>query len=207
MVAFIKQYVMIDYENVQPHNIDLLTPDLFSVFIFLGADQRNITDTIINKAQTGHVDIHFIQIDSHGHNALDFHIAYYIGQLSTHDSEAYYYIISKDTGYDPLIKHLRQKQIYCRRIRYIENIPSLKSLLNAKKNKIELVIEDLIKRGNARPGRINTLRNAIQSLFTNSLQENEISEIIQELITEKIIVQTKNKVLYHLPITKIILKT
>lgn len=56
-----------------------------------------------------------IKLSGNGSNALDFHIAFYLGVLAVRDSAAYFHIISKDTGYDPLIRHLRAKNIKAHR--------------------------------------------------------------------------------------------
>jgi len=45
----------------------------------------------------------YVRISGNGSNALDFHIAFYIGQLAAHEPDAYFHIISKVTGFDPLI--------------------------------------------------------------------------------------------------------
>ena len=49
----------------------------------------------------------YVTLETTGANALDFHIAYYIGVLSSQDPSAFFHVISKDTGFDPLIKHLK----------------------------------------------------------------------------------------------------
>lgn len=48
-------------------------------------------------------DAQYIKIGGSGKNALDFHLAFYIGELSARDPEAYFNIVSKDTGFDPLV--------------------------------------------------------------------------------------------------------
>ena len=46
-------------------------------------------------------DAEYIQIDGHGKNALDFHIAFYIGRLAMESLGAFFHIISGDTGFGP----------------------------------------------------------------------------------------------------------
>lgn len=53
----------------------------------------------------------YIQIAGSGPNALDFHIAFYIGEIAAKDPAASFRVISKDTGFDPLLKHLRARGI------------------------------------------------------------------------------------------------
>ena len=43
----------------------------------------------------------YVRLEASGSNALDFHIAYYLGNLVISDPTAYFHIISKDTGFDP----------------------------------------------------------------------------------------------------------
>ena len=59
---------------------------------------------------------------------LDFHIAYYIGRLAAEEPSAHFHIISKDAGFDPLIQHLRSKQILSSRVQTVADIPVVKAL-------------------------------------------------------------------------------
>jgi len=56
----------------------------------------------------------YVQISSRGPSALDFHIAYYIGKLVAVHPDAYFHIISKVKGFDPLVKHLKDQKIFVR---------------------------------------------------------------------------------------------
>jgi hypothetical protein len=55
--------------------------------------------------------VEYITMDKSGSNALDFHIAYYLGVLSQEVPAPAFRIISKDAGFDPLIRHLRRKNL------------------------------------------------------------------------------------------------
>jgi len=70
-----------------------------------------------------------VKLSGNGANALDFHIAFYPGVLAVRDPEAHLHIISKDTGYDPLIQHLRAKNIKAHRFVDILDIPLVKKSL------------------------------------------------------------------------------
>lgn len=59
----------------------------------------------------------------------DFHIAFYLGVLAVRDPGAHFYIISKDAGYDPLIQHLRAKNITAHRCEDVLDIPIIKKSL------------------------------------------------------------------------------
>ena len=73
----------------------------------------------------------YIRIASGGRNALDFHIAFYVGKIASAHSAACFQIVSRDTGFDPLIAHLQSQQICVRRIEAVEEVLSqLKAALS-----------------------------------------------------------------------------
>ena len=47
--------------------------------------------------------------------ALDFALAYYVGRAVMSDPTGHFHIVSKDTGFDPLIEHLRSRHIHAYR--------------------------------------------------------------------------------------------
>jgi hypothetical protein len=49
---------------------------------FLGATQSKISVELARALQPFGPDVEYIQIDGNGLNALDFHIAYYVGRLA-----------------------------------------------------------------------------------------------------------------------------
>ncbi|MGI8426538.1 MAG: PIN domain-containing protein [Actinomycetota bacterium] len=75
-------FVLVDLENVQPKNIGLLYGGPFKIKVFLGATQCKIPLDMARALQAFGPDVEYIQMDGNGTNALDFHIAYYIGRLA-----------------------------------------------------------------------------------------------------------------------------
>jgi hypothetical protein len=142
----------------------------------------------------------YVKISGNGKNASDFHIAYYLGQLSLQDPKGYFHIISKDTGFDPLIKHLRASKIRIKRERDLAEIPILQ-ISNATDNdeKITAIIKNLAGRGQSRPRKVKTLANTINSLFTKKLEDDELMSLIKILIQRNHIVVNKENVSYKLP--------
>ena len=120
-------YVLIDLENVQPASLAGLEADFFKVLIFVGASQTKIPFELASAAQRLGERAAYIKIAGNGINALDFHIAYYIGRLSQQDPTAYFHIISKDTGFDTLIQHLKAQKIGVVRSKDIADIPLFKA--------------------------------------------------------------------------------
>jgi hypothetical protein len=120
-------FVLVDFENVQPKNMGLLKGGPFKIKVFLGASQAKISLEMAQALQTFGEDAEYIQVVGSGKDALDFHIAYYMGKLAAENPGASFSIISKDTGFDPLIKHLKARQIDCKRSASVADIPQLKA--------------------------------------------------------------------------------
>lgn len=193
-------YVFIDFENVQPKNLEILSDHPFKVFVFVGASQVKVSFDLATAMQQLGENAKYIKISGNGPNALDFHIAYYIGELSTLDPNGYFHIISKDTGFDPLIKHLKERKIRVLREKDLAEIPLLR-MSNATNDdeKAEAIIQNLSGRGQSRPRKVKTLANTINSLFTENLEEKELLGLIKQLQQKKYIVVNQNNVSYKVP--------
>ena len=139
----------------------------------------------------------YIKISGNGSNALDFHIAFYVGQIAAKEQDAYFHIVSKDTGFDPLIQHLKSKKILASRSKSVADIPLVK-ISNSKtaSEKAAAVLTNLKQRGTSKPRTVKTLSSTINSLFQKALLEPEIVAIIKELEKQGAITITETKVAY-----------
>jgi hypothetical protein len=176
-------HVLVDYENVQPTSLMSLVGDHpFKVLLFVGANQAKVSFEVAEAMQALGSNASYIKISGNGPNALDFHMAYYIGRLSCEEPTAFFHIISKDTGFDPLIAHLKSKKILAARHKDVTDIPLLKAA-NSKTlaEKVEVVLANLRQRGAARPRTVKTLSSTIGSLFQKQLGEDDIKAILAGL--------------------------
>ena len=193
-------YVLIDFENVHPKNLELLTKHPFKVFVFVGANQTKVSFDLADSMQLLGNNAQYIKISGNGQNALDFHVAYYIGELAAKDPDAYFHIISKDKGFDPLIKHLSDRNIRVQREKDLAEIPLLRvPNTSSSDEKIAAIVKNLGGRGQSRPRKVKTLENTINSLFTKKLGKAELASIVKELQKRKLIIVNKGNVSYKLP--------
>ena len=200
MAATKTNFVLIDYENVQPKNLALLAGDHFRVRIFVGASQTKVPIDLAEAMQKLGDRAEYIRITGNGPNALDFHISFYIGQLAAHEPKAFFHVISKDTGFDPLIAHLKTKGILSARSADLDNIPILKGLATASRDdQTEVVVEKLRGMPKSRPQREKTLRTMIAAWFGKNLDSDGIDRIIAELRKRKFVAVDGVKVTYSLP--------
>ena len=193
-------YVFIDYENVQPEALAVLDAEHFKVFVFVGASQTKVTFEAAAALQRMGSKAEYIKISGNGSNALDFHIAFYIGKFAESDPTAYFHIISKDTGFDPLIQHLKSRKVFAARWRDVGEIPLVKGV-NSKSatDKIAVVVANLQQRGASKPRTVKTLASTVNSIFQKQLAEPELAALLAELQTKGYVVVTDTKVSYALP--------
>ncbi len=201
-------YVLIDLENIQPEHMSVLAGQNFKVIVFVGQNQSKISFDLASALQNLGGNAEYIKIQGNGPNALDFHIAFYIGQFSKENSDAHFHIISKDKGFDPLITHLESKQIQAQRHKDLSEIP-LPKPANAtqkehahvsksansaiKEDHVQKIVKSLIALGNAKPRNLKTLSNSINSVFQKRLGEDELNALIDELVKRKIVIVSSNK--------------
>jgi PIN domain len=116
-------HVLIDYENVQVKSLELLQADYFRVHIFLGTNNTKLSRDLAVAVQSMGARAQYVELSSSGPNALDFYIAYYLGQLVLQEPEGFFHIISKDKGFDPLVEHLKTRSIRSARSASIDTMP------------------------------------------------------------------------------------
>jgi hypothetical protein len=165
------------------------------VVVFVGKNQRLAVPTATVIQPLGpHAT--YIQISGNGPNALDFHIAYYIGRLSVENPNAYFHIISKDKGFDPLIKHLKDQRILCSRSSSVSEIPILKADMLSPKERAADFYEKRIASTNTRPGTATSLQSAILSHFHKRLSPEEVADVVTALQETRHVAVNGKKVAY-----------
>jgi len=193
-------YVLIDFESVQPDSLAALDHEHFKLILFVGANQSKLPFEVVEVLQRAGSRAEYVKMAGNGPNALDFHIAFYIGQLAAADPKAFFHIISKDKGFDPLIQHLKSKKIFAGRVAAIADIPLVKvSGPMSRQQRLALVVKRLQQLKTAKPRTAKTLGSTISSLFQKTLPEGEVEALIQALHKHGLIAIENTKVSYALP--------
>ena len=174
-----------------------LDQEHFNVLVFVGANQTKVSYEVASVLQEMGSRAEYIKISGSGNNALDFHIAYYIGKIASTEPESYFHIVSKDTGFDPLVQHLKSKKLHASRSKSVADIPLIK-ISNSKSasERASAVMANLAQRGASKPRTTKTLGSTINSLFQKSLTESEVAVVIEEMKSQGIISVTETKVTY-----------
>ena len=198
-----KRYVLIDYENVQPETLGRLDPNRDAIRIFVGANQSKMPTSLVTAMQR--FESRCIQIAGSGRNALDLHIAYYVGQIATTEPGASFHVVSKDAGFDPLMRHLKSEGIAAGRIETIDEIversasrvkPSSKA--PASLPHLTTVIDNLKRRPKARPSTVGKLQTVIRELFLKKLKDEDVTRLFDQLVKRGVVMVQGTKVSYKL---------
>ena len=194
-------YVLIDYENVQPKNLAALKEDAkgraFRVIVFVGATQTKIPKDLVFEMQSFGSDADYIEISGSGKNALDFHIAYYLGKLARPDSDDHFHLVSRDTGFDPLIRHLQANGIHVERRKGLFEIPWLEvAETDSFAEQIDKVVQNFDLQGKSRPRKVRTVKTTINNLFGKGLSDEQLEALVKGLKERKYIAIEGERVKY-----------
>lgn len=192
-------YVLVDFENVQPKKLSAIGVEGLRLYMFVGASQAKVPFDLASTLQALGDRAEYVKINGNGRNALDFHITYYLGKLVAQDPQGAFYVVSKDTGFDPLIKYLRSQDIGAERVSDLGQIVTHKiSSAASIDSQIATIVKNLVALGNSRPRKVSTLTNTINSLFLKQIESDAIDALVEELARRKLIERVANKVSYNL---------
>ena len=195
-------YVFVDYENV--HDVDLSIVGSKTVYLtlLLGAKQTKLDAALVEKLMDHASLVQLIRLNSSGKNALDFALAYYVGRAANTDPNAYFHIVSKDTGFDPLIEHLRSRHIYVRRHADYSTLTfsaAPKPPAAVPEDLLLRMVEHLRKKANARPKRKSKLVADLTAFCGKTTTAAEVNVLVEKLRQVGYLkIDDKEVVTYHL---------
>lgn len=204
--------LFVDYENVGKA-LDLkLVPEHVQVLVFFGASQQSVPRELLRTAHR--MGPRFVQIDieGQGKNALDFHVAYYLGEQLAANAQADCIVLSKDKGFDVLIEHLKQRGFKVRGAdsmaqacpstapKAATKAPAATSKSGANQASPLLLAIEWLKsiQVRTRPLKRKGLIAHLYTHFRKKLTEQEIEQLVAELMTRKHISEADGKLAYHL---------
>lgn len=187
------QYIFIDFENVCESDLSRIGGKPVRVFMILGTNHKKLPTSLFLFAQDHPEQVRMIQTPVVGPNALDFVLTLELGRMIAADPEGYFHIVSKDTDFDSVIRHLKGETTLIARHSSLAEIPSLRTT-EERLARIKAELADATK---PRPSTRKTLENKIQSAFENKAEPEFVAKTIKTFIQDGIFGFTEtNKVLY-----------
>jgi hypothetical protein len=224
-------YILIDFENVQPTAEDagLIRGRDFKVFVFHGPHQNKFDAGVVKALQPLGAQVEYLQSEQKGRNALDFHIAFFLGQLvegnkasaSPSQPKASFIVVSRDGGFDALLDHVKSLGYRALRVESIRQamangsaVPDIHSVRGktkaaakpvpapvkaAKPDPKKKVIENLRDHPRNRPTTAAALERHVTTVLGKDTTEKTVRALIAKLQKEGLVVMTDKKVEYKLP--------
>jgi hypothetical protein len=190
-------FLLIDFENVTHVTLASL-PAEYRVFIFVGRSQNSIPFTLTRNAQQLGTRLEWIKIEGDGRNNLDFHLAYYLGVLCTEHQDAEFLVLSRDKGFDPVIRHIVGRGHRCTRI---DSLPqSTPRAIEAKTEdphfeKAFKIVAGINKK--SRPRKRKTLLAHLASISHTKKTDAEVRRIVDAFFAKNLISEVDNALTYH----------
>ena len=190
-----KKLLIVDFENVQ--QVDLARLDEgTNIIIFVGASQKTVPIELVTSAQKLGARVEWQKVEGNGRNALDFHIACHLGRVIERSPQLHCIVLSKDKGFDPLLRQLNKTGLKCQRINsLIELDPKSASVDDPSYKRVVEVLGKSEKK--TRPRKLKTLSQYISSIFQKKIVQKDIDGIIDMLFANKMISESNNTISYE----------
>ena len=196
-------HVFVDYENVHEVDPALIGARSVSLTLLLGARQSRLDAALVEKLMEHAASVQLVRLTTSGRNALDFALAYYVGRAVMSDPTGHFHIVSGDTGFDPLIEHLRSRHIHADRH---ANFAPLTTPAPAPAKPPSAPPEDLLPRASEhlrklvtnRPKRKRTLVSHLRAFLGNAVTEADVVALVEKLCKAgRLSIGDKDAVTYH----------
>lgn len=189
-----QELLLVDFENVQQVDLSRLD-DSTNVIIFVGATQKAIPLELVTSAQKLGPRIDWQKIEGSGSNALDFHIACHLGRVLEKSPQVHCIVLSKDKGFDPLLRYLNKIGLKCKRINsLLELNPKAVPVDDPNYTRVVEVLGKSDKKN--RPRKLKTLSQYISSIFQKNIAQGDIDRIVDMLFANKMISESNNALSY-----------
>jgi hypothetical protein len=205
--------LLVDYENIGKIDLGAI-PAGVRVPFFFGASQKSVPTEFLKAALKLGDRFVPIDIEGQGKNALDFHIAFYLGEYLTRSPETACVILSKDKGFDPLIRHLVRRGFAVRRANSMAEALTSRAPAVAKPGRAQRADRPGTHEGGSarleearrllagtqkprRPRKRKGLIAMLHSHFSQKVPESELQGLVDELIAQGWLSETNRAITYH----------
>ena len=203
-------FTLVDYENIQPAGLVSLLSGSGGVLVFVGSNQPKVSIDLAMGMQALGSRAQYVKISGSGKNALDFHLAFHLGKLSAEHPGAGFTIVSRDSGFDPLVAYMRTLGHACRRVEDIQHaatsvspqgastpkVQELKALPTSPVDRANFVAAKL--RTSTKPRTVARLNSMMSTWFRKSIDEKDLGAVLKALVSLKLIAIDGEKVTYKL---------
>lgn len=201
--------LFVDFENVHDLRAASRLENAF-IYFFRGAQQKAIDDATLDAiAAMPPGRFQRVTISGTANNALDFHIAFYLGVTLQKDPSARCVVVSRDGDYDILIQHLRGRGFNVSRCRTLSapipaaavpaNPPSANTAVPTKAPPtLEDVVEFLGGRPVPnRPRKRAGLVSVVATHYKGRVSAAEAESLVQRILEAGQVAEVDGKLVFH----------
>lgn len=155
-------------------------PDVRLVLLF-GAKQRKVPLDLAVSIQPLGATVSYVEVDASAPEALDFHLTYLVGRTLATDPGAGIHIVSRDKGFDPLIRYLRNTGHRAFRVdslRFLMRVDTVKALDPASRTELAW---QMLNQYDGKPRTLERLHKTLKTLFHGALPEAESADVVERL--------------------------
>lgn len=189
-----KSLIVVDYENVQA--IDAKdVPESADILFVCGAKQKTLPTDLFLMQQALRERFRIVAIRDVQANAVDFCVAFYVGEELARTPDLECIILSKDKkGFDPLVTHLVKERGL--RVRRLDHLPGTKCVpATAAPSATERALT-LFAREKSRPKSLVALRRKIKSYFPAS-SDADRAAVVSDLLARKVFMESGTGLIYQ----------
>lgn len=191
----IHKLLLVDFENVQQVDLSRLD-DNVNVVIFVGASQKSVPIELVTCAQKLGDRVEWQRVEGNGSDALDFFIACQLGRVIEKSPSLHCIVLSKDKGFDPLLRYLNKNGLKCKRINsLLELEPKTATTDEPNYKRVFELLSKAEKK--SRPRKRSTLSQHISAMFQKKIAQADVDRIIEILFANKMISESNGVITYE----------
>jgi len=171
-------HIFIDYENVGESDLSRVIGKAARVLMIIGTKHTRLPTSLFLFAQDSPEQLRIVQTPVVGRNALDFVLTFELGRTIAADPEGHFHIVSKDTDFDSVVRHLKSEG---KRIARHASLAEI-SALRTPEELLAKIKAELADATRPRPSTRKTLENKIKSYFKNNVEPDFIERTIKAFV-------------------------
>ena len=125
--------VFVDFENVPSVDLSAIGPHPVEVTLLIGEKQRRLDLPLVRQIHEHAAKVTLVEVGASGRNALDMVLAWHLGKTMEQHAGDVYFVVSRDKDYDPLIRHLRTRDLDVTRVDAFHALPFVTTPAPARK--------------------------------------------------------------------------
>ena len=212
-------HVFVDFENVPSVDLTPIADLPVLVTLLIGGVQNKLDTDFVEQIHAHAAKVRLVKLATSGRNALDLTLAYYLGRAVVEHETSELHIVSKDKDFEPLIAHLRARNVHITRSESFAALPFLpqkKPVAATRERRVTqkkaAVVEKvpppdrigkvLVRLQNShsrnRPSTDRALRAHLRNALGKESSEEKIEAVLDQLRASRVLtIDSQNRVVYH----------